>query len=84
MFLGCSQKVKFFCRRLELLVARFGDFPTDSVVKNPPANAEDAGLISGSESSPGDGNDNTLRDSCLGNPIYRGAWWATLHRVAKI
>ena len=56
------------------------------MVKNPPANAEDtgdAGLIPGSGRSPGGGNSNPLQCSCLENPIDRGAWWATVHRVAK-
>ena len=42
-----------------------------------PAIAEDVGLIPGSGRSPGGGNDNPLHCSCLGNPMDRGAWWAT-------
>ena len=56
------------------------------VVKNPPANAgdiRDAGVIPGSGRSPGGGNDNPLQHSCLENPTDRGAWQATVHRVAK-
>ena len=56
------------------------------MVKNPPANAEDTGdtgLIPGSGRSPGGGNSNPLQCSCLENPMDRGAWWATVHRVAK-
>ena len=53
------------------------------MVKNLPANAEDAGSIPGLGTSPGEGNDNLLRYSCLGNPVDRGAWWATVHDVAK-
>jgi len=33
--------------------------------------------------SPGEGNDNPLQYSCLENPMDRGAWWATVHGVAK-
>ena len=33
--------------------------------------------------SPGEGNGNPLQYSCQKNPVYRGAWWATIHRVAK-
>ena len=44
------------------------------VVKNPPANAGDAGLIPGLGGSTGEGNDNPLQYSCLRNPINRGAW----------
>ena len=42
------------------------------VVKNPPANAGDAGLIPGSGRSPGAGNGNPLQYSCPGNPMDRG------------
>ena len=58
-------------------------FPIDSVVKNPPANIGDTGSILGSGRSPGEGNDNPPQYSCLGNPTNRGAWWATVHGVAK-
>ena len=37
----------------------------------------------GQEDSPGEGNDNPLQYSCLENPMDGGAWWATVHRVAK-
>ena len=33
--------------------------------------------------SPEEGNDNPLQDSCLGNPMNRGAWWATVHGDAE-
>ena len=58
------------------------DFPGGSVVKNPPANAGDAGLIPGSGRCPGEGNGNPLQYPCL-DPMDRGAWWATVQRVAK-
>ena len=54
-----------------------------SVVKNPPANAGDAGSIPGSGRPPGGGNGNPLEYSCLGNPMDRGGWQATVHGVAK-
>ena len=56
------------------------------MVKNPPANAEDArdmGSIPGLERSPGGGHGNPCQYSCLENPMDRGAWWATFHGVAK-
>ena len=56
------------------------------VIKNPPANAgdvKDLGLIPGSRRCPGGGHNNPLQYSCLENPVDRGAWWATVHRVAK-
>ena len=58
-------------------------FPSGAVVKNPPANAGDArdtGSLPGLGQSPGEGNDNPLWYSCLGNPMDRGAWQATAHR----
>ena len=58
-------------------------FPGGSVVKNPPASAGDAGSIPGSGRSPGEGNGNPLHYSCLGNHMDRGAWWSTVHGVAK-
>ena len=55
-------------------------------VKNLPANAgaiRDAGSIPGSGRSPGEGNGNPLQYSCLENPMDGGAWWTTVHRVAR-
>ena len=46
-------------------------------------NARSEGSIPGSGRSPGEGNGNPLQDSCLGNPMDRGAWRATVHEVAK-
>ena len=53
------------------------------VVKNPPANAGDTGLIPEWGRSPGGGNDNPLQYSCLENPMDRGAWLAIVHCVTK-
>ena len=53
------------------------------MVKNPPANAEDMGSIPGLGRSPGEGNGNPLQYSCLGNPMDRRAWRATVHGVTK-
>ena len=52
-------------------------FPGGSVVKDPPANVGDAGLIPGWGRSPGEGNGNPLHYACLRNPMDRGAWWVT-------
>ena len=54
-----------------------------SEVKASACNAGDLGSIPGSGRSPGEGNGNPLQCSCLGNPMDRGAWWATVHRVTK-
>ena len=61
-------------------------FPSGTVIKNVPANAGDArdeGLIPGLGRSSGEGHGNPLHYSCLGNPMDRGAWRATVDRVAK-
>ena len=58
-------------------------FPGGLVVKNLPANPGDAGLIPGSGRSLGGGNGNLLQYFCLENPMDRGTWQATVHRVAK-
>ena len=58
-------------------------FSGGSGVKNPSVNAEDAGLIPGSERSPREGNGNSLQYSCLGNAMDRGDCPAMVHGVAK-
>ena len=45
--------------------------------------AGDVGLIPGSGRCPGEGNGNPLQHSCLGNPMDRLLWWATVHEVSK-
>ena len=60
--------------------------PVSLVVKNLPASegdARDVGLIPGSGRSPGEENGNPLQRSCLGNPMDKGAWWATVYAVAE-
>ena len=59
------------------------DFPGGSVVKNPPANTGDAGSIPGLGRSPGEGNGNSPQYFCLGNPMDRGSWWATVPGVTR-
>ena len=60
---------------------------TDGIgIKESACNAEDmgdTGLIPESGRSPREGNGNPLQYSCLGNPMDREAWWATVHGVAK-
>ena len=51
--------------------------------KESACNAGDPGLIPGLGRSSGEGNDNPLQYSCLGNPMDRGAWGAVVHEVAK-
>ena len=54
-----------------------------SVVKNPTVNVGDMSLVPGSRRYPGEGNGNLFQYSCLGNPMDRGAWRATVHGVTK-
>ena len=61
-------------------------FPGCSVVKNLPANAGDAGdsgSIPGSGRYPGGRNSNPTQYSGQENPMDRGVWWVTVHRVAQ-
>ena len=53
------------------------------MVKNLPANAGDTGSIPGLGRSPGGGNGKPLQNSCLENPMDRGAWWTIVYRVTK-
>jgi len=56
------------------------------LVKNVPAKVGDVrgvGGIPGSGRSPEGGHGNPLQYSCLNNPMDRGAWWATVHKITK-
>ena len=52
-------------------------------VKNLPTEAGDVASIPGSGRCPEEGNGNLLQNSCLGNPMERGAWQSTVHGVTK-
>ena len=57
------------------------------MVKNLPANvvdARDVGSVPGLGRSPGEGNGNPFQHSCLGNPMDKGAWQATVHGVSRV
>ena len=54
------------------------------MVTNLPADAGDTVLIPGLGRFPGGGNDNQLQYSCLGNPMGRGAWRATVHGLQRV
>ena len=64
------------------MLSRFG-FPGGSEVKASACNVGDLGLIPGLGRSLGEGNGNPLQYSCLENPMDGGAWWTTVHGVAK-
>ena len=64
----------------------FGSSQVLLMVKNLPASAgdvRDKGSVLGLGRSPGQGHGNPLQDSCLENPMDRGAWWVMVHRAAK-
>ena len=65
------------------MLSKYFVFPGGSDSKESAYNAGDLGLILGLGRSPGEGNDNPLQYSCLGNPMDIGAWQATVHRVSK-
>ena len=58
-------------------------FPGGASDKEPTGDGRDLGSIPGSGRSPGGGHGNPLLYSCLENPMIRGVWWATVHRVVK-
>ena len=58
-------------------------FPAGSDSKESVCNAGDLGLIPELGRSPGEGNGNPLQYPYLGNPMDRGAWWATVHGIAE-
>ena len=84
-------QVHLCCCKWHYFVLLFSDqviyfivgFPVGSALKNQPANAGDMDLIPGWRRSLEQGNGNPLQDSCLGNPMDRGAWQATVHGVVK-
>ena len=77
--IGCEMFGKF----IHLNYKNCDPVPGGSEVKASACNAADLGLIPGSGRSPGEGSGNPLQYSCLENPMGGGAWWATVHRVAK-
>ena len=58
-------------------------FPSASADEESACSAGHMGSIPGSGRAPGGGNGNPLQYSCLGNPMDRGAWWATVHEGRK-
>ena len=85
--LEVTYKMLWFCL-FDTQVESYWCFPGDSAVKSLPGMQEmlgDAGSIPGSGRSPGGGHGNPLQatHSCPENPMHRGAWRATVHRVRK-
>ena len=73
---GCFSLFFFFFKILQ-------GFPGGSVRKESACNTGDLSSIPKLGRSPLEGNSNPYQYSCLGDPTDRGAWWATVHGVAK-
>ena len=69
-------------KHIKAKLMSFMGFPGDTVIKNLPTNTGDAGSIPAG-SFAGEGNGNPLQHPCLENFMGRGAWWATVHGIAK-
>ena len=78
---GHTLKITRFGTSLE--VQGLKDFPGGSDGKASAYSVGDPGSIPGWGRSPGEGNGTPLQYSCLENPMDGGAWWATVHGVAK-
>ena len=81
-----DNKDKWSNQKLRLCYAVVWASQVALVLMNPSASAgdtRDEGLISGSGRPPGGGHGSPLLCSCPENPVDRGAWWATVHRVTK-
>ena len=83
LILFCGKEYRKSFKNNRDLILRTGGFPGGSDVKASACNAGDLGSIPGWGRSPGEGNGNPLQYSCLENPMDEGAWWATVHGVAK-
>ena len=81
--LGVSVLLLVMGRRSALSTVSGWGFLGGLLVKNPPDNAGDVGSVPMLGRSAGEGNGNPLQYSCLGSPMDRGAWWATVHGVTK-
>ena len=83
-FFGDTHYLNFFNHLLKTEVyLTNGACLVAQLVTNLPANGGDTVSIPGSGRFPGEGNGSPLQYSCLENPMDRGAWWATVHGVAK-
>ena len=80
-FLICIRFFFFFLENTKYVQLLF---PGSSHAKESVCNAGDPSSIPGSGRSPGEGNGNPLQYSCLRNPMDRRAWWATIHKVARV
>ena len=72
-----------FLSEVVLIICTYFFIPGGSPGKESACNAGAPRLIRRSGRCPGEGNDNPFQYSCLENRMDRGAWWATVHGVAK-
>ena len=88
-FTQCHQGLPSLCIKWGIiciswfLEMKWEGFPGGSDDKESSCNVGDPGSIPGLGRPLGEGNGNPIQYSCLGNPMDRGAWWATVHGVAK-
>ena len=75
-------KFQSYCQKLDHQYISL-NFPGSSDSKDSACNAGDLGSLPGSGRFPGEGNGYPLHYSCLEKSMDRGAWWVTVHRVAK-
>ena len=80
MRITCTGELKLCPEYSKRLV---NGFPQGSDGKESACDAGDLSSITGSGRSPGEGHGNPLQYSCLDIPMDRGAWWVTVHGVAK-
>ena len=79
-------QMHYYIKIINFLYSTSLGFQGGSMVKISPASSRDAkdtGSIPGLGRSPGVGNGNPLQYFCLGKPMDRGVWWATVHGVSK-
>ena len=81
-FISCNFTEFTYCNFTDFIIKLLG-FPGGSDGKESTCNAGDLGSIPGSGRFPGGGHGNPFQYSCLESPMNRGAWWATVHGVAK-
>ena len=74
-----------YAKNAEFISLLYKTILGNTVVKThlPVQETQDTGSIPESGRSLGEGNSNPLQYSCLGHPVGREAWWATVHKVAK-
>ena len=75
----CSSYCVNYCH----MAKAYMGFPDDSEGKESACTAGDPCSVPGLGRSPGEGNGNPFQYSCLENFMDRGAWWATVHGIAK-